>query len=139
MLVDRLFLIAGCSVFILLGAVHGYFTLFSQKFEPRDKRLMEEMKSASIVLSRDAFLWKAWIGFNISHSVGAILFGAVFVVLAIENYVYLSGSIALNLVLVTVPCLYFALAVRYWFAKPRNGILLGLGAILVSIAVRFFA
>jgi hypothetical protein len=84
-------------------------------------------------------MWNAWVGFNASHSLGAILFGLVFIILAFENYAYLKSSAALNTLLVAVPLIFTALAFRYWFSVPRNGIVAGTLLIAVSLALRLAA
>lgn len=70
-------------------------------------------------------MWKAWVGFNISHSPGAIPFGLVYIILAIGNYACLKSSFALNTLLVVVPLIFPTLAVKYWFSIPRNAIFAG--------------
>ena len=81
-------------------------------------------------------MWNARKGFNMSHSLGAILFGSFFIIVALENYQYLKTSVALNVVLIIVPLIFLVLAIKYWFDKPRNGILVGLSLILLSFAMR---
>jgi hypothetical protein len=132
---EKTLLIAGCGVFVLLGAVHLAYTLFTDKFNARDPKLTEDMKRVSPVLTRRTSVWKAWIGFNASHSLGAMLFGAVFMVIAVENYAYLRSSIALNAILLVVPLAFLLLAIRYWFRTPAIGIVLATTLILLSMAL----
>lgn len=133
---DKWLLILGCAVFVILGAAHLWLTLFSNKIEPRDAALVDAMKTISPMLTRQTTMWKAWVGFNVSHSLGAILFGLIYIVLALENYAYLKSSLVLNGLVLLVPVSYLVLAVKYWFRKPRNGIVVALVLILASIAVR---
>jgi len=65
-----------------------------------------------------------------------MLFGVVFVAIALEDYAYLSASIALSVILLLFPLSYLALAVKYWFNAPRNGILAATILIALSIALR---
>jgi hypothetical protein len=134
--VDKLFLVLGCSVFVVLGGIHFYLTMFTNKFEARESRVTSDMARVSPILTSRTSMWKAWIGFNISHSLGAIVFGLVYVIIALENYDYLKTSTALNVLLLVVPLILLMLAVRYWFNKPRNGILVGFGLILISLVLR---
>jgi hypothetical protein len=113
-----------------------FLTFFTNKFEARDSKLTEEMRQVSPILTKRTSMWRAWIGFNASHSLGAILFGSLFLILSLENYAYLKSSIGLNFLLVLVPCAYLALAIKYWFDKPRNGILLALTLIIASLFLR---
>ena len=135
---DKILLVAGCSVFVVLGIIHFVFTLFTNKFEARDPALTESMKRISPILTGRTTMWNAWIGFNASHSLGAVLFGMFYIVIALENYPYLKSSAALNFLLLAVPALYLVLALRYWFDKPRNGILAGLALIVLSLLLRTY-
>jgi hypothetical protein len=133
---EKILLLAGCAVFVYMGGIHLVYTLFTDKFQPRDAALVADMQRVSPVLTARVSMWNAWIGFNASHSLGAILFGGVFIVIALENYAYLRASIALNVILLLVPLSYLALAVIYWFSAPRNGILIATALIALSMASR---
>jgi hypothetical protein len=109
-MIETALLMVGCSIFAVLGRIHAVFTFTTNKFDARDARLNEAMKRTSPVLTRETSMWNAWVGFNASHSLGAILFGLVFIILAFENYPYLKSSVALNTLLVAVPLIYVALA-----------------------------
>ena len=65
-------------------------------------------------------LWRAWVGFNLSHSVGAMLFGA----LAIAWPALSAGSDALAWVPAGVAAVYLAIGLRFWFSVPNAGIAL---------------
>ena len=136
---EKITLVAGCAIFVVLGAMHLWLTFFGTSFEPREAKLADDMKRVNPVLTRQTTMWKAWVGFNASHSLGAILFGAVYIVIALENYSYLRTSIALNVMLLSFPLAYLALAIKYWFSKPRTGVLLASVLILLSMILRMFA
>ena len=65
-----------------------------------------------------------------------VVFGVVFIVVALENDAYLKSSVALNTLLVAVPLIFTALAFKYWFSVPRKGILAGTLLIGLSLAMR---
>lgn len=133
---DKILLLAGCAIFVAMGAMHLYYLLYTDKFLPRDEKLMADMQRVSPNLTRRTTMWKAWIGFNASHSLGAILFGALYIVVALENYNYLRGSIALNVILLAVPVSFLFLAIKFWFRAPRNGIIAGSILIVLSMLIR---
>jgi hypothetical protein len=139
MMIETGLLIAGCAIFVVLGTIHAAYTLATNKFDARDARLTEDMKRISPVLTRHTTMWNAWVGFNLSHSLGAILFGLFYIILTLENYAYLKSSVALNTLLVGVPLIFLALALKYWFSIPRNGILVGTMLIGTSLALRLIA
>ena len=63
-------LIAGCSIFAGLGVIHAVYTFTTNKFDARDAGLNEAMKRISPVPTKEISMWKAWVGFNASHSLG---------------------------------------------------------------------
>ena len=82
------------------------------------------MKIVSPVITRQTTMWKAWVGFNASHSFGALLFGAVYGYLALAHGAFLFSSpflLALGALLLAG---YIALGKLYWFSVPYRGILL---------------
>ncbi|MGH6628359.1 MAG: LIC_13387 family protein [Nevskiales bacterium] len=133
---DQTLLILGCLIVVVMGSVHALWTLFTDKFEPREPELLARMKQISPKLTRRLTMWDAWVGFNLSHSLGVILFGLFYIVLALENYAYLRSSVVLNILLVAVPLVFLALALKYWFYAPRNGIILATALIILSLLLR---
>ena len=61
-----------------LGAIHLSDTFASDKLLPRDPDRKPRLEAISPVLTSQTTMWKAWIGFNASHSLCALLFGAVY-------------------------------------------------------------
>jgi hypothetical protein len=117
---------ASAATILLLGLAHLLFTFRGPAFMPRDRALAARMEEVAPVISVDTTMWKAWIGFNASHSFGAILFGAVYGYLALLHPAFLAASgflLALGLLLLGG---YLGLARRYWFRTPFRGILLAL-------------
>jgi hypothetical protein len=115
-------LIAGAAIFGLLGSLHLAYTFFTDKFLPRAGGVAEAMKGTSPVLTRQITMWDAWVGFNGSHSLGAILFGAVYLILATQHMELLAHSRSLLLVAVVTSAAYLWLAYTYWFRIPLAGI-----------------
>ena len=74
------------------------------------------------MISRETTMWKTWIGFNASHSFGAILFGAVYGYLAINDGVFLFQSRFLLLLGLLFLAGYVFLGKRYWFSAPFRAI-----------------
>ena len=67
-------------------------------------------------------MWKAWIGFNASHSLGAMLFAAFYGYLAIFELDFLLSTpylVALSLITLGF---YLVLARSFWFKVPFMGI-----------------
>ena len=79
---------------------------------------------SALVLTRETTVWKAWIGFNASHNLGAMLFGIVYGHLALVQPIALAGSPFLLVVGAVVLLAYGWLARRYWFSVPFRGVVL---------------
>jgi hypothetical protein len=123
------------AIIALLGFLHLYYTLASNKFDPRDPDLKERLESVSPVLTGKTTMWKAWIGFNISHSLGAMLFGVIYGYLAVFRLAVLQGSLFL---LITGACFliaYLVLGKVYWFSRPFRGIALAFVLYVTGVIV----
>jgi hypothetical protein len=76
------------------------------------------------VITRETTMWRAWVGFNASHSYGAILFGAVYGYLSLAHSAFLFRSTSLLSLGLLLLGGYAFLGKRYWFSVPFRGILL---------------
>ena len=119
-------LTASAAVLLLLGLLHLFYTFHGPKLLPRDAALQERMSSVSPVITRETTMWKAWVGFNASHSFGAILFGLVYGYLALLHPAFLFESGFLLAVGLALLAGYTFLGARYWFSVPFRGIVLSL-------------
>ncbi len=115
-------IVAGALVFGLLGSLHLAYTFFTGLFSPRDPATEAAMKATHPRLTSRTTLWNAWVGFNASHSLGALLFAAVYLLLALAHMPWLRESPALVWLAALTSLAYLALAVRYWFRTPLLGI-----------------
>ena len=103
-----------------MGLAHPLFTFRGPKLLPRDPELQARMQEASPVITRQTTMWKCWIGFNASHSVALILFGAVYAYLALAHGDDLFRSVFLLSLggLVLLGCVF--LAKMYFFRTPLS-------------------
>ncbi len=120
------------GIILTLGLVHLIYTFWGPKLRPRDSDLQLKMSQVSPVITQETTMWRAWVGFNASHSMGAILFGLVYGVLAIGHADLLFGSSYLLVVGLIMLIGYWALAKRYWFSAPFVGISIGLVCYVAS-------
>jgi hypothetical protein len=113
---------SSAAVILVLGSVHLLYTYFGPKLLPRDPELRKSMESVSPVISSETTMWKAWVGFNASHSLGAILFGLVYGYLSLAHGPMLMSSwFLLSVGLATLGVLV-VLGRLYWFRVPLIGI-----------------
>lgn len=125
-------IVAGALIFGLLGILHLAYTLFTGKFSPRDAATEAAMKLTHPRLTRRTTLWEAWVGFNASHSLGAMLFAAIYLLLALAHMDWLREAPGLVWLAALGALAYLALAVRYWFRTPLIGIALASVCFLVA-------
>jgi hypothetical protein len=123
------------AIILLLGLVHLLYTFRGQKLHPRDADLETRMKEVSPVLTRETTMWKAWVGFNASHSYGAILFGLVYGYLAVAQSSLLFQSPFLLLVGVLLLAGYVVLGKVYWFSVPFRGIVLSFALYVAALVI----
>src|ERR1700674_5880977 len=71
-------MVLSASIILSLGVFHLVYTFRGPKLSPRDPALQVSMSQISPVITKETTMWRAWVGFNASHSMGLILFGLVF-------------------------------------------------------------
>ena len=129
---------ASAGIIFTLGALHLWYTFRGNKLYPRDPELRARLEQVPLVLTRQTTMWRAWVGFNASHSLGALLFGTIYGYLAVVHRALLLQSwFLLSLGLLTLVA-YAFLGKRYWFSVPFRGILLAavfyVGALVLALA-----
>ena len=120
-------------VLLTLGVLHLIYTFSGPKLTPRDPALQARMNEVPLVITRQTTMWRAWIGFNASHSMGAILFGLVYGFLANAHPELLFNSPFLLAVGVAMLGGLAVLAKLYWFRIPFAGVVISLACYVLSI------
>ena len=115
--------VAGGTIFCMLGALHAVYMLMDlrrpRRLVPGDPALLAAMSDSRVRLAGDATdMWRAWVGFNLSHSLGALLFGAMVIAWPVVS----AGHDALAWLPAAVAALYLAIGIRFWFSVPNVGI-----------------
>jgi hypothetical protein len=80
-------------------------------------------------------MWRGWLGFNISHGLGAATFGFTMLILALHDYGLVQQISAIGPLTIAVSAVYFLLAVRFWFYAPAIGCGLGLACFIAAAAL----
>src|SRR5215471_16375875 len=112
--VINILLLLGGAVFGVLGALHAIYTLLDlrnpRRLVPVDPSVAQAMANAPLRLSRGRTdMWRAWIGFNFSHSLGLLLFAAVALW---AGFRINTLPVAIMSALVLIGCVYLFLALR---------------------------
>ncbi|MBS0549661.1 MAG: hypothetical protein JSR24_18045 [Proteobacteria bacterium] len=133
---------AGAAVFLFLGLLHAALTLRDlgtpRAFAPRDPALLQAMQQARVRLHPGINLWKAWMGFNLTHSLGLVLFGGVLLYVGLCAPQLFAASAAVQAVAVLVSVLYLVISAKFFFRTPVIGCALGLGCFLAAMGAGLF-
>ena len=129
-------LITGGTIFSILGLLHAVYTICDiyqpKHFAPVDPTVIDQMASTGVRLARGrTSMWDAWLGFNISHGLGAAMFGLVCVGAGVFART-LALPRATLLIPVLVGAIYLLLALRFWFRVPAVGFAIGTGFLFMG-------
>jgi hypothetical protein len=116
--------ICGSAIYLMLSTLHLLYTFFTNKFLPKDWNAAELMKQTHPLLSSELNMWKAWIGFNGSHSIGGIFLGSLNIIMAVFYFKFLAAAWPVIILTILCSLFYLFLAVNYWFKTPLKGIAL---------------
>ena len=131
-MIEQILLIIGAAIFGVLGTLHLYYTFFTNKFMTRDRKVAEAMKTTSPLLTNCTTMWDTWIGFNGSHSLGAIVISIFYILLATTHMEVIRETKSFVLLAVLIGASYLALAIKYWFRTPLIGILIATVCFVIS-------
>lgn len=119
-------------IYFGLGTLHLVYTFFSNKFEPWESDLTGRLQHSTLRITRQTTFWKAWIGFNASHSTGAAFFCVVLILTAWTTIgAGAAGQVVWALSIVHSG-FYVWLARRYWFRVPLAGTAIATLLLLVA-------
>lgn len=138
-LTATLFISLSAAIIGLLGLVHLIYTFIGHKLDAQDPELRTAMKVGRLNITDETTVWRATKGFNASHSLGALLFAAVYGYLAISHVALLQQSPFLLATGLLMLLSLLLLAKLYWFKIPLKGIALasvlyGLGSLLLLLS-----
>ncbi|HVI45839.1 MAG TPA: hypothetical protein VM802_13275 [Chitinophaga sp.] len=105
----------GAVIISLMGLLHLRATLFTNKLYPRKEQLIKDMEETPLVMTEQLTMWKSWIGFNATHSSGALFIGIVNYYLALKHFDFLNNSHFLLLFTIATVTFYVWVAARFWF------------------------
>jgi hypothetical protein len=128
---------ASAAIILVLGLIHLLYTFRGKKLHPRDAQLEQRLREVSPILTRETTMWNAWVGFNASHSIGAILFGLVYGYLSFAHDSVLFRAPFLLVVGLFFLAGYAFLGKRYWFSVPYRGIVLATVLYVAALIIRW--
>ena len=132
---SRLFMLLSAGVVLMLGIIHLVYTFSGTKLMPRDPSLQVSMSLTTPVITKETTMWRCWVGFNATHSIGLILFGLVFGYLALaQPRVVFESWFLLTTGMATLAALA-VLSRMYFFNAPLLGIGIASICYVVSVAL----
>ncbi len=132
---SQVFLVLGGVILIVLGVVHGSLTvrdLAAPRFFTPVDGVRRQMSGVALRLHPDIDLWRAWLGFNLSHSLGLLVSGTAAVWLGWAHPAIYVDGLGPRLVPVAVAIVYLGLAMRFWFWAPVVGCSAALACFVVA-------
>jgi hypothetical protein len=128
-------MVLSAGICFVLGVTHLIYTFRGPMLTPRDPALQLSMSQVTPVITTDTTMWRCWIGFNASHSMGLVLFGLVFGFLAVAHSDLLFHSPFLLVVGLAMLGGLAVLCKLYFFSAPLAGIGLSLICYVASFAL----
>jgi hypothetical protein len=134
-LAARILMVLSANIVLTLGVLHLVYTFWGPNLTPRDSALQISMSQSSPIITRETTMWRCWVGFNASHSLGLILFGLVFGYLALAHGQLLFRSPFLLIVGLAMLGGIVVLCKVYFFSVPLTGVSISLACYMASIAL----
>jgi hypothetical protein len=134
-LAARVLMVLSASIVLLLGVVHLVYTFWGPNLTPRDPALQISMSQSSPVITKETTMWRCWVGFNASHSMGLILFGLIFGYLALAHGQLLFRSPFLLIVGLALLMGFVVLCKIYFFSAPLTGVSISLAFYVAGIVL----
>src|SRR6202521_5039523 len=128
-------MVLSASIILSLGVVHLVYTFWGPKLTPRDPALQISMSQISPVITKETTIWRCWVGFNASHTMGLMLFGLFFGFLALAHDQLLFQSPFLLVVGLAMLGGFVVLSKVYWFSAPFTFTSISLACYVASIVL----
>jgi hypothetical protein len=110
---------------VVLGLLHARATPLRtgdrKGLSPADPALAEAMARGRVLLTKRVDLWQGWVGFNLSHSLGAVAFGAFALAVGRSPASFAAQAAVCGPLSVAVSAAFLLIGVRYWFRTPIVG------------------
>jgi hypothetical protein len=121
--------VAGTIPLLVAGGLHALLTLVDAvrptHFAPIDGSVQTAMAGSGMRFGRrfggsgaTMTMWDAWLGFNISHGLGAFTFGLLCLLIGANDFELVERVDAIRALTIAVPVIYVVVALRFWFYGP---------------------
>jgi len=132
----KIFLDLGGGTFTVLGLLHALYTYLDirrpRRLVPQDPGVAGVMAESKLRIARGGTtMWRAWVGFNFSHSLGVVVFGSACIYAGTVLGTMVMPPLTL-LIFVAIALIYLGVSVLYWFRIPTLGIALATVCLFVA-------
>jgi hypothetical protein len=134
-LAAKILMVLSASMVFMLGVAHLVYTFWGPNLTPRDPALQISMSQIAPVITNETTMWRCWVGFNASHSMGLILFGLVFGFLGLAHSQLLFQSPFLLVVGLAMLVGLVLISKAYFFSAPLMGVSISLACYVASVAL----
>jgi hypothetical protein len=135
--------ITGCIPLLVLGLLHTAYTIADtynpKRLIPYKTGVMGLMKESTLAITKETDMWRAWVGFNISHGVGILFFSATYLYLSTIHITFLENSLFLLLAAPSIALIYLLLSIKYWFRIPAAGSAISLLCFVIGSLAQLYA
>ena len=135
--------IAGCIPFLVLGILHTVYTIADthspKKLIPYKSGVMGLMKESTLAITKETNMWRAWVGFNISHGIGILFFSVTYLYLSISYISFLESALFFMSAAPIISLTYLVLSNKYWFSIPTIGSAIGLLCFVTGALAQLYA
>ena len=133
---SRYLFLAASVPYLLLGITHALSTPLRpadrKGLSPADPPLAEAMARTTLRLTRRTDMWRAWVGFNLSHGLGLVVLGTVILLVGRSEAAFRAQASLFVPFALLASGAYLLLATKYWFRTPIIGCALSLALFLSS-------
>jgi hypothetical protein len=63
-------------------------------------------------------IWRLWLGFNLSHGLGAFAFGLLCLLIGAHDFGLVERIGGLQALTIAIPAVYLAISLFFWFYVP---------------------
>ena len=132
--------LAGGLPFFVLGLAHARATPLRQTdrkgLSPADPAVSEAMARTRPLFTKQTDIWRGWVSFNLSHSLGAVLFAAFVFLIGRNDAAFEQNAVPALTLAIATSATYLWLAVNYWFRIPIVGCAMSCACFVLSAAAR---
>lgn len=129
----------GALLPVLLGSIHGLLTILDtlrpRFFTPTDDRVRIAMAETGLRLTEQMDLWRAWLGFNLSHGLGLVCFGLAMLLVSFSQPKLVLGWTPLSALAMAASAAYLVLALQFWVSFVALGAASSLLCVAASVVL----